>query len=231
MLLLHTKGLPIQRQLELEEAFLRLDDRPLIFINEGTSTPAIVMGISQKPELVVEKTTLPLIRRFSGGGTVVVDENTLFVTFIGNSDALKVPHNPQGVGEWTATIYKSLFHPLPFSYFENDYRLGDKKIGGNAQYFRQKRFLHHTSFLYDWHPDRMLSLKMPPKMPAYRKERPHESFLTPLKHHYSSMEALTSSLITELNSFFRLSPVGLEELERLQLQPHRKSVQIIKVLS
>jgi lipoate-protein ligase A len=224
MYLVHTKNLPIRHQLELEEAFLRLDNRPLCLINEGTSTPAIVLGISQKPKLVVENTTMPLIRRFSGGGTVVVDENTLFVTFIGNSDELSIPHNPQGIAKWTTKFYGPLFQDLNFTYHENDYRLGNQKIGGNAQYFRKGRFLHHTSFLYDWCPNRMKSLKMPPKMPSYRQMRPHESFLTPLKNHFPSKSALTQNLVNELQKHFTLKNISLNELEQIRLLPHRKSV-------
>lgn len=37
---------PILRQLQLEEALLRVDDRNWCIINDGAATPAIVMGIS-----------------------------------------------------------------------------------------------------------------------------------------------------------------------------------------
>lgn len=56
------------------------------------------MGISSNDELVhteeAYKLNIPIIKRFSGGGTVVVDEDTLFVTFIFNTQDVKVPLFP-----------------------------------------------------------------------------------------------------------------------------------------
>jgi lipoate-protein ligase A len=34
------------------------------------------------------KDSIPVIKRFSGGGTVIVDENTLFVTFVCDDEFL-----------------------------------------------------------------------------------------------------------------------------------------------
>mgnify|MGYP003262982727 CR=1 FL=1 len=49
--------------------------------------PSIVMGLSGKKEKLIniEKAkalNLPVIKRFSGGGTVVVDDSTFCLTFI-----------------------------------------------------------------------------------------------------------------------------------------------------
>ncbi len=225
--LIETRGLDIERQLQLEEALLRLDDRNICLINSGTKSPAIVLGISQKPHLVVNPTEIPLLRRFSGGGTVVVDEDTLFVTFIGNSDELQIAHNPSSVSRWTTKIYDPLFAGLNFSHHENDYRLGNRKIGGNAQYFCKKRFLHHTSFLFDWNQTRMMSLKMPPKMPSYRQNRPHESFLTPLKKYFTSKEQFMAQFKEKLSTVYGYQPLLLDEVEPLLNQPHRRSVTFI----
>ena len=69
MNILHLKNFPIFRQLQIEEALLRLDKRNFCIINEG-SPPAIVMGISGKPDELIDKTRLaqnpiPVIKRFS----------------------------------------------------------------------------------------------------------------------------------------------------------------------
>lgn len=97
--LVEIRDVPILQQLEWEEALLRADQRNWCLINRG-SPPAIVMGISGKiDELVcskqLEQGPLPVIRRFSGGGTVVIDENTLFVTFIFQSSALSIQPFPR----------------------------------------------------------------------------------------------------------------------------------------
>ena len=86
---------PIIEQLYIEEALLRADNRNILLVNVG-SPPAIVMGISGKPEELIhqEKVDIPVIKRFSGGGTVVVDENTLFVTLICNTDDVPIKPSP-----------------------------------------------------------------------------------------------------------------------------------------
>src|SRR3972149_4286719 len=96
--LIQTQGMPIYEQLLLEEALLRLDDKNYCLINEG-SPPAIVMGISGKAEELVDLPfcTVPILRRFSGGGTVVVDENTLFVSFIFGKHVHPFPAYPEPI--------------------------------------------------------------------------------------------------------------------------------------
>jgi hypothetical protein len=58
-------------------------------VNVGNDPPAVVMGIGGKPHLLldipkVKASNTPVIRRFTGGGTVVVDKNTTFASIIGN---------------------------------------------------------------------------------------------------------------------------------------------------
>ena len=76
-------------QLRLEELLLRHDNSCWCLINSGPKLPAIVTGFSGKVNELVDISTakrdnIDVIRRFTGGGTVVVDENTFFVTFICN---------------------------------------------------------------------------------------------------------------------------------------------------
>ena len=73
-----------------------------------------------------------------------------------------------------------------FQLKENDYVLGEKKIGGNAQSIVSSGFLHHTSFLWDYDDDNMNYLTLPNKQPEYRGNRSHDEFLVRLKDHYGS---------------------------------------------
>jgi lipoate-protein ligase A len=47
--------------------------------------------------------------------------------------------------------------------------LGERKFGGNAQAITSKRWLHHTSFLWDFQARSMELLTNPAKQPAYRQ--------------------------------------------------------------
>jgi len=225
--LLRLQDMPILDQLKLEEALLRLDDRPICILSYG-STPAIVMGISQKVPLVVdqkkqEAKQIPILRRFSGGGTVIVDQDTCFVTFMGNAKQLNISHNPDGVHCHFSSFYKKVFEGLPFSYLENDYRLKEKKIGGNAQYFRKDRFLHHTSFLFDWKKEHMECLLQPPKMPSYRESRSHEEFITRINGHFPSKKAFLDRVEESLKLFYEVKEITLDEVKPLLYQEHRKT--------
>lgn len=87
----------IYRQLMIEEALLRTNQNnwydgfyqlssSRCLVNEHLN-PSIVMGLSGKKEnlINIEKAKalkLPVIKRFSGGGTVVVDDSTFCLTFI-----------------------------------------------------------------------------------------------------------------------------------------------------
>lgn len=230
--LLRFSGLPILEQLRIEEALLRVDTRNWCILNEGTS-PAIVMGISGNPDLLLNYSALkqepiPVVRRFSGGGTVVVDENTLFATFICNQKETAVPCYPEHVLRWTEQFYRSVFSNPHFQLIENDYVLGNRKFGGNAQYFRKDRWLHHTSLLWDYHPERMNTLLMPPKTPKYRIQRPHNDFLCRLRDHYPSKTLLQQQILSTLRQQFTVVEVTLEEIKETLEIPHRRATEIIK---
>jgi len=51
---------------------------------------------------------IPLIKRFSGGGTVVVDHNCHVVSFVVNQTALpNVKMFPRNIMQWTELFYRS----------------------------------------------------------------------------------------------------------------------------
>ena len=53
---------------------------------------------------------VPVVRRFSGGGTVIVDQGTIFVTFICNkSDAAELQPFPWDIMSWSGQLYGKVF--------------------------------------------------------------------------------------------------------------------------
>lgn len=225
-------NVPILEQLRIEEALLRTDLRNWCLINEGTS-PAIVMGISGKPELLVNQTQMetnpiPLIKRFSGGGTVVVDSNTYFVTFICNSTELNVPGTPKDIFNWSETIYMPAFQNIGMALLENDYVIGKQKCGGNAQYIRKDRWLHHTSFLWDYSAANMNYLLMPAKKPQYRQERSHQDFLCRLCDFLPSKTLFESRILESLNRHFHLQMTSIESISYILETPHRQATCLIQ---
>ncbi len=219
---------PVFERLQLEEALLRSDERSFCVMNFG-SPRAIVMGVSGEAALLlnlskVEREKLLVIKRFSGGGTVIVDENTLFVTFILAKKDLEISSFPEPILRWSSDLYVSAWGIPDFHLRENDYCIGDKKCGGNAQYIRKNRWMHHTSFLWDYEPENMDALLLPPKRPAYRLDRPHEEFLCRLKTYGANPETRIDQLREELVKQFYIEEFDLAEY---QSKPHRQSTHII----
>lgn len=225
-------GIPILSQLRYEEALLRADEHNWCLFNRG-SPLAIVMGISGQVEQLIhqeklKKEPIPLIRRYSGGGTVVVDENTGFVTLICRTDAVAVQPFPKQLMRWSAELYRPLFPSHPFELRENDYVIGEQKWGGNAQCITKGRWVHHTSMLWDYHPATMDYLLLPAKAPAYRQERPHTEFLCRLRDYWAEESFFQTALLEQLSRQFNLIPVDKGELEQILTLPHRKSTCLVE---
>lgn len=229
--LLDLDGLPIFQQLQLEEALLRADDNNWCLINKR-SDEAIVLGISSKFEEHVNIAKLkaqpvPVIRRFSGGGSVFIDASTHFYTLIGNKHILDVPCTPQDLLGWTERLYAPAFTTLDFALKENDYAIGLHKFGGNAQYLCKDRWLHHSSLLWNYQAHKMEYLCMPPKMPTYRKQREHAAFLCMLSAHFSCEVYFKQKMLAALAQRHQLVATPLEKAWPILQREHRRATIVL----
>lgn len=223
MNLLTYDNLFIYEQLKLEERLLRTSDKNYCILNSGTK-PAVVMGISSKAEEMLEPTffkqnEIALIKRYSGGGTVVVDEKTFFVTLILNKADWKSEPFPEPLMRSLEPFIQSALPNVRLH--QNDFVIGDAKCGGNAQMITKERFVHHISFLWDYDPKRMAFLKLPEKRPAYRANRMHEAFLHPLKQELS-WEDLKSRFTTAAHKHFDIEKSALPKEA-----PHRQATTLL----
>lgn len=235
----------------------------------------IILGIGGKPEKLINIDAarddgVLVLRRFSGGGTVVVDHSSMWTTFIGRNSIL--PHVkpfPREIMQWSVdAVFGSAFQSwgkemedsrsnnpkgkqtlvfkgkscglsggvgesliLPssadetqqmhstdtplFHLKENDYVLGERKIGGNAQAIVKDGWIHHTSFLYDFVDTNMEYLTLPDKRPDYRGNRSHNEFLVRLKEHYgerSNKNAFFEHVKKGVNESFEMEEVSLNDV-------------------
>ncbi|MBS4167535.1 lipoate--protein ligase family protein [Parachlamydia sp. AcF125] len=229
------EGCSIFRQLQLEEALLRTDSRNWCLLNTSVE-PAIVMGISGQVESLLnlgklEKAPVPVIRRYSGGGTVYVDANTYFVSFIIQKSCLQAPAYPEFIHQWAKQFYIRVFYDSAFQLLENDYVFGMRKFGGNAQYIRRDRIAHHTSFLWDFDPIAMEYLLLPQKTPRYRNSRSHSDFLCSLRDRFSTKKKLEEELIKALYQAYQVVPMPLEHLLEMEKAPHRQATSYVNLPS
>ncbi len=224
MLKLIECNVPIWQQLEVEEALLRVGEGSWCILNHG-SPPAIVLGLSSLLQTHVDlervqKQPIPLIRRFSGGGTVVIDEDTLFFTLI-----LEKETNPHALMHSTGELLAPAFAPHILCVEEHDFAIQGKKIGGNAQSFCKGRALHHTSFLWSWKKELMEYLKIPPHQPLYRRDRSHEEFCGQLSSFFPSKQFFLTKLTEELSHHFSLERASFLDAQSFLTRPYQRRLQ------
>ncbi|KAL6859366.1 hypothetical protein ACP4OV_017625 [Aristida adscensionis] len=231
MRLVTMRGEPILRQLHLEERLLRRTADNWCVINDGTAPPTIVMGVSGRVSELVEiqpvlRDRVPVVRRFSGGGTVIVDQGTVFVTLICNKAAVTgLQPFPRDIMSWTGKLYGKVFDGYgEFHLRENGmpqlntvidirykyYAFNHHKFGGNAQSITKNRWVHHTSFLWDYDVKNMEYLKIPKRAPEYRLARNHTDFLCRMKDFMPSRSVFTDGIVTALREHFSVQPTDLE---------------------
>ena len=193
---------------------IALDRELMSEVGKGTRPPllrfynftdeAIVLGLSQDEEKNVdkaaaEKDSVPVLRRFSGGGTVFIHKGCLVYTII---TTIAPPFKRFDV----MGAYRTAFAPLVEAFQKQslnlefhepcDLAIAGRKVAGNAQSQRQGALLIHGSFLIDPDLQRIKRyLKEPDVRPEYRAERSHEDFLLPLRELGMDEGALRSLLI------------------------------------
>ena len=226
--LLVLEGVSILEQLKIEEALLKADSNNWCLLNTG-SIKSIILGISGKLEQLIdfsywEKSPIPIIRRFTGGGTVVVDQDTVFATMLFNKKSLPVESYPQSILKWSEQFYRPIFDQFSFSLRENDYTCKDKKFGGNALYIRKDRWLHHCSLLWNFQEENMQYLLYPPKTPDYRKNRSHSDFLCSLKPYFFEKSQVVKKIIEEVEKSFVVTTIKLENvIKEVNSRSYRKT--------
>lgn len=151
--------LPIFHQLVLEERLLRETDENWCLFNTGPapsthdsySRGSIVLGLSGDPHQLVHvhnthADNIPLIKRYSGGGTVYVDNGCRMVSLILSRSSLPhVQSFPRPIMEWSGVLYRNAFQPHlgeAFQLKDNDYVFGSHKVAGNAQSITRDRWCH-----------------------------------------------------------------------------------------
>ena len=101
--------------LRLEEVLLRRSNKSWCIVNDGVPKPAAVMGISGKTESLInvaeaKEQRVELIKRFTGGGTVVLDQDSILVSLICEAEQTpEVPLFPRPLMQWSQKFYEPVF--------------------------------------------------------------------------------------------------------------------------
>jgi len=132
-----------------------------------------------------ERLGIPVLRRCSGGGTVLQGPGCLNYSLILKFDGAGPLRTISSTNEFILKRHCAALSALVGQTVElqgqSDLALGGLKISGNAQRRKRQFLLFHGTLLLQL--DLALVgtvLPMPSKQPAYRRHRPHREFLTNL---------------------------------------------------
>lgn len=184
----HTRP-TLAENLALDEALLDQMERaggpPLLRLWECPQTGVVLGRSSRVTEHVnldaCRSEGIPVLRRCSGGGVVVVGPGCLEFSLI-------LPSEIDGhrIGLQAATrailarIAEALSPIIPGIEHAgtSDLTIDERKFSGNAQRWLAHTMLHHGTLLLDFPiPTIERLLKLPPDQPEYRAQRRHSDFL------------------------------------------------------
>lgn len=184
--------------------------------------PFVVLGYSNKMrreinEVSCRRRQIPVLRRASGGGTVLQSPGCLnfaLILKIAGHPALKsITRTNTFVLERHEAALRPLLGPEVKARGTSDLTLGDLKFSGNAQRRKRHFILFHGTFLLDFDISLMEDILLhPPAEPDYRKNRVHGDFVTNVK---TSANALKVALKKTWNADGKLEDIPKDKIEEL----------------
>jgi lipoate---protein ligase len=131
---------------------------------------------------------IPILRRVSGGGTVVQGPGCLnYALILGNAARRNIDDTFRHVLQRHRRVVEALSGKAARFDGISDLTIDGLKFSGNAQYRKARCALVHGTFLLNFDlPAIERLLPVPAKQPAYRGNRPHRMFVTNL--HLDSRE-------------------------------------------
>jgi lipoate-protein ligase A len=147
-----------------------------------TDAPAVVLGRFGRAREEVfqaqcERDRVPIVRRVSGGGAVVLGRGCLNFAL-----AVRLQSEHFDVARSFEIILGGLAAALGVEGLSieggTDLVVAGRKVSGHAQRRGRRALLHHGTFLYDFDPALATRyLREPRRQPQYRGRRPHHEFI------------------------------------------------------
>ncbi len=168
---------------------------------------AVVLGAGGKEEIDVHSQTcrsegVPILRRKSGGGTVLLGAGCLVFSLILRYERHPALRDVNASYRWILGRFSrclSVFAPVQMAGI-CDLITGGKKFSGNAQHRKRNALLHHGTILYQFPLELMARyLNTPERQPEYRQGRPHFEFVTNFP---ASKAELMQTILQEFSELF-----------------------------
>jgi lipoate-protein ligase A len=197
----------LSRTMPILDDNLALDEALLLEAEDGKAgevlrlwewpLPAVVLGAAGRlaedvDEAACRGESVPILRRASGGGTVLLGSGCLIFSLVlayERSAALTeiVPSYRFILGR----IRDALADVVPGVEVvgTSDLAAGGRKFSGNSQQRKRSHLLHHGTLLYRFDAAAVgRYLRSPARQPAYRQGRSHEDFLMNLPLNREELE-------------------------------------------
>jgi lipoate---protein ligase len=182
----------------------------------------VVLGYANKVEREVvlpfcRANTIPILRRCTGGGTVLQGPGVLNYSLLLRIDDSGPLHSIAATNEFIMDRHQQALAPLIGARVEGqghtDLAIGGLKFSGNAQRRQRHFLLFHGSFLLSLDIGLVeKALPLPSRQPSYRASRSHANFLLNLN---LPAPALKSALSEAWQATEPLSEIPSYQIERL----------------
>jgi lipoate-protein ligase A len=184
----------LDRTLLRVEDNLALDEALLLEAESGAGTEvlrlwewpalAVVLGAGGRLAEEVNEAAcaldgVPVLRRSSGGGTVLLGRGCLVFSLVLRLDRNQALAEIQSSYAWIlGRMARALELPGVQPAGTSDLALAGRKFSGNSQQRKRDHLLHHGTLLYAFSLSSIgRYLPPPPRQPEYRAGRPHDGFL------------------------------------------------------
>lgn len=209
---------------------LALDEAILVSAEEGTGgevlrlwespAVAVVLGTAGSVSIDVnvaacEADGVPILRRASGGGTVVIGPRCLCFSLVLNYDHAPRLNEIPASNRYILSRVANALAPVVPAAIEgtSDLAASGVKFSGNAQQRKRTHFLHHGTLLCGFDLALVSKyLRAPERQPDYRRNRPHAEFVTNLP---VTVEDAKRLLVAEWQPEGDYTPVPLEKVREL----------------
>lgn len=182
-----------EQNLALDEALLDVCDKggPEVLRVWQPERKSVVVGYTQSVDREVNRAAcdadgVPILRRITGGGTVLHDSGGLCYALVMRNSRPEFPTVGYANRRIAAKHREAIAALLPGGagvevHGDTDLALHGRKFSGNAQRRKIRAFLFHGTFLLNIDYDAMERyLRAPSRQPEYRAGRNHRDFMTEL---------------------------------------------------
>jgi lipoate-protein ligase A len=166
---------------------------------------------------------VPILRRASGGGTVVIGPGCLCFSLVLPYDFAPALVDIRVSNRYILGRVAAALRPVATASFEgtSDLAVGGVKISGNAQQRKRRYFLHHGTILFGFDIEQLSTyLLAPERQPDYRRNRPHGDFVMNVPATSATLKQL---LIAEWHAGCGYGDVPWESMHQLVAEKYSRA--------